>query len=751
MADFVDIPDTVVDIKKIKVAGDKNDAHPETANDNNQKDEKLSKEKKENKTESNRKQLSTLSTMEYNEALADIGQQPSDTGEKRITATLKGGDDKPSGEVDWKKVLEERCLKISLTFEELRLPFKNTVHCDFESKSIVGTKFIVVFSSPTSLSPVAKSVARLLVFYNEKDEMYFSTEHGSIHFMMNAYSKPKLRKIIRDRIDREFLSKKDTFEMMYEMSDLDLLRAKQASQKENYKKIEKHEDIVSDFELSRLEFKQFQHILKNDNNEMEESSAAPPSVKIIPNTFSIYGKSIETSINQVKERKKKKCLLQDVWRNNMLHGEPDVRLAERLVNVFGSADEDDECILEHREVQNLCEATLMDPAIGLTRSDIRVLLSIASENEDGYIDYRPFVESAALVVDTLRKRRKRFEEQEKVPFEPSVSWEEMIVLHIGEEIEETSRIVQKMLELHCQTTDITQVPRNKILKCLQETKRFTQQEIRILMQMIPQPKESMEIQEDEVLKMITTFRIEVLQNPIVETDITTIDCYIRLKLKEIFDEDPDNIISIWHCKRALMSLEHICLSIFHVHALLCILTPDAYGFVTDKDFIREVCRYVPTFFNARNINICALETAKEKADALAARELRELQELQGKQVQQREKTDPKAGFDDDSSHIDEDEDLEKALVQFFQLHDRQSGERGCLEIRMFMDLCRDNLKQNYGFTELEVRGFIAHAEINQNGEVPFHEHIKENVPLILMFRKCRYLYELVHNVNVKHE
>lgn len=212
---------------------------------------------------------------------------------------------------------------------------------------------------------------------------------------------------------------------------------------------------------------------------------------------------------------------------------------------------------------------------------------------------------------------------------------------------------------------------------------------------------------------------------------------VCLRLKEGLEGEWTDEISIWHVKRVLISLEHINLSVFHVHALLSVLEPNPYYFIDTMLLVRVVCTYVPLFFNARNITQSALETAKEKADAQAAKELRELQEFQSREARLE-------ASKEDVDAPEETEDVEKTLVQMFQLHDRGSGERGRLELKKFAQLCQDHLPTVAHFSQAEVRAFIAHAELDGNAEVTFAEHTKEVVSLIFEFRKCRYLNELVH-------
>jgi len=687
----------------------------------------------------------------------------------------------------------------------LNLPYKHTVQFDS-----AHNRYTVVFSLPTNSSPVAKTVVRLYVFVgDDSDEkgpkIHFSSEHGSVVYESSHLDtvQESLRRRLMDRIDRDFQQREAVLSSTFaarknisiqpgvtfsgfssENAHRGAVLSRRPNQRRMRKKKNTEEDspkeslertsgivatnnnynnnmtaggggsggaardlLVTEFEISRLrDCTNF--LLPQEKQEQEDLSdrQQKDDGAVVDNPTDTAGAELK------KSRPKAKAGRSD---DKFRFQEPvETTLAQLLVNVFGAADEDDECMLAHAEVQNLCEATLMDSKIGLTKSDIRILLTTATENDEGNIEYRPFVANAPMIVGALRTRRKQFEIRQNGPYEPPVPWEEVTNLYIGEEIEETTRILMKYMD-----NDLHHISRYKMRNALLNSRRFTNHEVKILMQMIPQRSTDNEPLSDadafiQVQKLIINFRIETLQNPLVETDIASIQCYVELMLTKVIGYTGiDKQISIWQCKRVLMYLEHVSLSYFHIHALLCILEPDMYGFVDTKYFIYEVSRYVPAFFNAKNIADCALLCAKEKADALAARELRELQEFQGKNGKGIEGAKETLAQEDAGGVSEEgvsEEDLEKALLQFFQLNDRFGKHHGFLDVKKFLELCTSNLRQNYGFTEPEVRGFIAHADVNQNGEIPMVEHTRDAVPMIQAFRRCKYLYEIVHHHVFEH-
>merc|ERR1719506_801120 len=83
--------------------------------------------------------------------------------------------------------------------------------------------------------------------------------------------------------------------------------------------------------------------------------------------------------------------------------EPPASLAELLACIFDAADEENVGELPHYEVAWLLTAAL--PGFGLELWDIHLLMTSAQENEDGFIECKPFVQAAPEIVQALCKRR----------------------------------------------------------------------------------------------------------------------------------------------------------------------------------------------------------------------------------------------------------------------------------------------------------------------------------------------------------
>jgi len=85
---------------------------------------------------------------------------------------------------------------------------------------------------------------------------------------------------------------------------------------------------------------------------------------------------------------------------------PRATLEELLTNIFDAADEDCLGVVPHHEVASLLGA--MVPGLGLEPWDISELMASAEENDEGFIEYKPFIAIGPDIIKVLRKRRLQF-------------------------------------------------------------------------------------------------------------------------------------------------------------------------------------------------------------------------------------------------------------------------------------------------------------------------------------------------------
>lgn len=408
-------------------------------------------------------------------------------------------------------------------------------------------------------------------------------------------------------------------------------------------------------------------------------------------------------------------------------------LTELLSNIFDAADEENEFLLSHKEVANLLYAT----PLGLKEWDVKLLLTTAPENDRGLIEYKPFVQAAPEIVEALLRRREAFVARNK-PTATVTS--EAVELCFGDEMEEINRTTREAFSA-ADPSNTGQLQRSAFKQCLlSREERFSPQEVQMLMQMVEEDDFGNVAYEDFV-QMVEKLRIAALHNALVETDVASLRVHLILLMRRE-GLAQDLLLPIWTLRKVLLSADQLCLSRMQVHVLLSVVQPNEYGWVDVAYFLRVVCTVIPYIFDAATFMEKAQEIAKEKADAQAKAELEELQGLTGgglarsKKAEDEEIAEEKGG----AQQMDR-EGVEKTLIHLgSMMMDRQGGNT--FDVMRFLSTMRHETVNSCQLADHELRGFIAEASLDENGEINFVEHVKTWVPIVFELRKSR-VYESI--------
>lgn len=409
-----------------------------------------------------------------------------------------------------------------------------------------------------------------------------------------------------------------------------------------------------------------------------------------------------------------------------------LQVSELLSNIFDAADEECEGLLSHREVADLLYAT----PLGLTDWDIKLLLTTAHENDEGLIEYKPFVQAAPEIIEALLKRRAAFIARNQP--NATVTYE-AVELCFADELEEIGRTLREQFNLQ-DPNQTNLLSRSVFRSCLlSKPERFSLQEVQMLMQMVKE-NESSQVPYDDFVFLLQQLRIDAFHNALVETDVASLRVHLILLLRRE-GLSPSMQLPIWTLRRVLLSADQLCLSRIQVHILLCIIKPNEYGWVDVNYFLRICCTVIPHMFDAAKFMEKAAFVAKEKADAQAREELEELQGLTGGSMGKVKKGDDGAEEpEDDRANAPDREAVEKMLIQELTKHDLSIEKRTShhtLEVQQFLAAMRHETLQQCQLSDAEVRGFIAEAPIDENNEINFTEHVRTWVPILFEVRKSR--------------
>merc|ERR1712193_391613 len=99
----------------------------------------------------------------------------------------------------------------------------------------------------------------------------------------------------------------------------------------------------------------------------------------------------------------------------------------------------------------------------------------------------------------------------------------------------------------------------------------------------------------------------------------------------------------------------------------------------------------------------------------------------------------KKGEDEEAADDDRTQGLDREAVEKTLIHllTTQYGSHHTLEIAQFLQAMRHEQVAQCQLSDAEIRGFIAEAPIDENGEIVFLDHVRTWVPILFEVRKSR--------------
>lgn len=465
---------------------------------------------------------------------------------------------------------------------------------------------------------------------------------------------------------------------------------------------------------------------------------------------------------------------------------PPSSLAELLANIFDAADEENIGELPHYEVARLLSATL--PGFGLELWDIHLLLTSAQENDDGFIECKPFIQAAPEIIQALRKRRMSFRERGlpgvEIPLEAVKHCFSDEVTSIAGRLavvfdqcamEDSSRGKWHQLQpqaMHRSRTrnslgsiaaqgslsiavspevvslngsaplgddqerHLVGIKRRFCLECTSQLpERISPQEAQRLLQMLPEDEDGY-IRIDDLAEHLEALRTEAMLNALVETDVLSLRTHLVLLFRRIGMSE-DGKMKLWMIKHALLQADQICLTRLQIHVLLCLADSDTQGFVDIAGFLGMCCVVIPHMFDARKFVATAERLISEHAEAMRRSENAELAALGASRVGQLGQDGEES---QESKEVDQ-ETVERTLVQVMNLHDDTHRNPPCLPPEQLFSILHSNEKevQSCQLSDFELCGLAAEMMPDADGFVAYGDHIRKWVPIIFEQRKNRLL------------
>jgi len=473
--------------------------------------------------------------------------------------------------------------------------------------------------------------------------------------------------------------------------------------------------------------------------------------------------------------------------------EPPSSLAELLASIFDAADEENVGELPHYEVARLLSATL--PGFGLELWDIHLLMTSAQENDDGFIECKPFIQAAPEIIQALRKRRITYRSRGlpgvEVPVEavkhcftdevtvtanqltkvfeqcvqenpPCAKWQSK---HPKEEqshhqaprgrtrgslsndrpsivAQDQSKVpphIHGMSKAPCGDEDeiaMVGIKRRFCNDCIGSLpERLSPQEIMRLMQMLPEDEEGF-VMIEELVEYLEHLRTDAMLNALVESDVLSLRTHLVLRFRRLGLAE-DGKLCLWTIKEALLQADQVCLSRLQIHVLLCLAIPDSFGLVDVAEFLGMCCVVIPHMFDAKLFVDTAERLILEQAESQRRAENEELAALGAARV-----TTTGGDGEESQEKVEVDpETVERTLQQVLTLNDDTHRNPPALTPATIYSILGINEKeiQSTQLSTFEITGFVAEMQPDAEGFVPYVEHIKKWVPIIFEQRKNRLL------------
>lgn len=451
--------------------------------------------------------------------------------------------------------------------------------------------------------------------------------------------------------------------------------------------------------------------------------------------------------------------------------EPPSSLAVLLANIFDAADEENAGELPHHEVARLLSGTL--PGFGLELWDIYLLMTSAQENDDGFIECKPFIQAAPEIIQALRKRRMLYRsrglpgveiplEAVKHCFSDEVHVIATQLFKILDQCTQENASCGKWGEARCRSTAssptacggkspaeshvleagseeraLVGMKRRFFLDCLgQMPERLSTQEAMRLMQMLPEDEYGF-ISVDELEDHLEHLRMEAMLNALVESDVLSLRTHLVLRFRHLGLER-DGKMRLWAIKQALLNADQVCLTRLQIHVLLCLAEADAFGYVDVARFLGVCCSIIPHMFDPRLFVETTERLIQEHAEAMRRSENEELAALGAARGAQ-------AAQDDEGCQekVEVDSDMvEKILQQVIALNDDVHRNPPSLPPDTIFNILQSNEREvnSTQLSTFELTGLLAEMQPDDTeGLVAYVDHIKKWIPIIFEQRKNRLL------------
>ncbi|CDW82161.1 radial spoke protein 7 [Stylonychia lemnae] len=346
-------------------------------------------------------------------------------------------------------------------------------------------------------------------------------------------------------------------------------------------------------------------------------------------------------------------------------------LKRALFEMFELADKDKSGQLSYQEFYDAFKTL----SYGLSENDIKTLVALADENDDGLIDWEEFIPIGIESIQTFFARNKTL--QRAKAYERELNKEAMLLVY-QDEIKKANEILQKkFVKIDEQKTG--HIPIIELKKSMFHCNLITPKEINIIMRSLKDETFEYKLFQQTLFDV----RFELAKSRIMDTNIDKLQEHLNIVFSR-YDPEQTGQINILQIQEALLKSKKVNLTPFQIHSLIGLSCPDAHGMVVYKEFAPK-CRDM----------INELFTVKSLSD---------------------KSTLMQTGAFKPQENLDE---INLSGLDLFKKYDR--NQNGFLEIHEYIQCLKDS---DVKLTEPEIITLGLSADINGDGRIDYEEFMK---------------------------
>lgn len=361
-------------------------------------------------------------------------------------------------------------------------------------------------------------------------------------------------------------------------------------------------------------------------------------------------------------------------------------LKRALEEMFTLADRDGSGSLSYQEFANAFKAL----SYGLTENDVKTLIALADDNQDGKISWREFIPVGIDCIKTFFSRNKAVQKMKER--EREVKREALKLIYQDEIAKCGAIMLRRFKTIDEKNTGFISL--KDLREAMNGCAMLTPKEINVILRSFKATDTQFEYKTFE--QLLFDVRFELAKSRLMDTGLDKLTEHLIGEFAA-FDPSGTGTISITEVKRALLHSKQTNLTPFQVYSLIGMSHPDANGQVRYREFAGECRQLIDELFSIKSMSVKAeliqnfIYKAPEQLDQI------------------------------DLSSLE--------LFELFKRYDR--NQNGFLEIHEYIQCLRDS---PVSLSEQEIVTLGLSADVNGDERIDYEEFMKHFQDCLKMAR-----------------